>query len=90
METALDLIKSHRLLETGISISTLELALGLHTSVPRIEAGYSWYEGAINEKELGVEGCGSWVEWRGKGFCEAEELKRDIELSIEDDHHPEP
>lgn len=58
--------------------------------MPRIEAAYSWYEEAIDETSFGVEECGSWVEWRGKGFCEAEELKRDIEMSIEESHHLEP
>lgn len=38
----------------------------------------------MDEKRIGVEGCGSWVEWRGKGFCEVEGLRKDMERSIED------
>jgi UDP-glucose:glycoprotein glucosyltransferase len=26
--------------------------------------------------------CESWVEWRGKGFCNVEELRRDMEAAL--------
>jgi len=72
------------------SLSLYKLALGMHTAVPRIEAAYSWYANNINEKAMGVEECGSWVEWRGKGFCAKDELRRDAEMSIEaGEHHDE-
>lgn len=59
----------------------------MHTAVPRIEAAYVWYESEIDEKAVGVDTCGSWVEWRGKGFCGVEELANDVERSIEDSEH---
>ena len=48
-------------------------------------------EVARKEKEegasisMGGQGyvCESWVEWRGKGFCNVEELRRDMELSLD-------
>jgi UDP-glucose:glycoprotein glucosyltransferase len=87
IETALDIISSHQLLPTQLSVSTYKLALGLHTAVPRIEAAYGWYESTINETSYGVEECGTWVEWRGKGFCSVDELRKDVERSIEQGHH---
>jgi UDP-glucose:glycoprotein glucosyltransferase len=89
LSTALDLISTYNLLAKPSSLSTFNLALSLHTSVPRIEALYSWYRGAVDEEALDVggEGCESWVEWRGKGFCEVEDLKSDMELSLEDESH---
>ena len=82
------MIKSHNILPAP-SISTLQYALGLHTVVPKIEAYYSWYEQTTDSAQLGVEGCGSWVEWKGKVFCDVEGLRRDMEMSIEDGEiHP--
>ncbi|WVQ70245.1 uncharacterized protein L199_008471 [Kwoniella botswanensis] len=84
-----NLISSYSLLPG--SESTFDLALALHTAVPKIQAQFSWYESAVRPKErqLGVEACkeDGWVEWRGKGFCGAEELKRDVEMSIEEGLH---
>ncbi|ORX39729.1 UDP-glucose:Glyco protein glucosyltransferase-domain-containing protein, partial [Kockovaella imperatae] len=74
LSTILHLIDSHSLLPDPSSLSTLHYALGLHTAVPRIEAFYNWYEASIDEHRLGVEGCGSWVEYKGKGYCNAEDL----------------
>lgn len=84
---AIDLISSHRILPTPSALSTLQYALGLHTTAPRIEAFYSWYNSTVNEAALGVTGCKSWVEWRGKGFCNVEGLRRDVEFAIEDGTH---
>lgn len=84
LSRALNLIKTHRVLPVPSSLSTLQYALGIHTAVPKLEAYFSWYESSVDENRLAVEACGSWVEWKGKGFCEVEELKKDIELSIED------
>jgi UDP-glucose:glycoprotein glucosyltransferase len=54
----------------------------LHTAVPRIEAYYDYYATRVDDGGLGTAGCEAWVEWRGKGFCGVEELKRDIEQSL--------
>ncbi|WVN85210.1 uncharacterized protein L203_100355 [Cryptococcus depauperatus CBS 7841] len=87
--STLDLIQAYSLLPSPASLSTFHLALSLHSTAPRIEAGYNWYETSVrrNEASLGVEGCQGWVEWRGKGFCDAEELRKDMQLSIEEKIH---
>ncbi|WVQ98589.1 hypothetical protein IAU59_005718 [Kwoniella sp. CBS 9459] len=91
LSSTLDLISSYSLLPNPSSLSTFNLALSLHTAVPKIEAEYSWYEDTLRGQEgkLGVVGCSGWVEWRGKGFCTVDELRRDIEMSIEDGQHSE-
>ena len=83
LTTSLDLITTNNLLPKASSLSTFRLALALHATVPRIEALYSYYESTVDEDLLGVRGCESWVEWKGKGFCGVDELKRDIEQSIQ-------
>ncbi|WVW83270.1 hypothetical protein I302_105289 [Kwoniella bestiolae CBS 10118] len=89
LESIKNLISSYSLLPG--SESTLDLALALHTAVPRIQAQFSWYDSAIRPREgqLGVGHCrdDGWAEWRGKGFCEVEELRRDMEMSIEEGLH---
>ncbi|KAK8869940.1 hypothetical protein IAR55_000508 [Kwoniella newhampshirensis] len=89
LSSTLDLISSYSLLPSPSSLSTFHLALSLQSTAPRIEAEYSWYESVIRSQEtkLGVAGCEGWVEWRGKGFCDVEELRRDMELSIEENDH---
>lgn len=87
LEASLDLIATHDLLPKPSSLSTFNFALALHTSVPQIEALYSYYESTVDEYLLGVKGCESWVEHRGKGFCDVEGLRRDVELSIEKGGH---
>lgn len=79
LSSTLELITLHSLLP---DLSTLHLALSLHTTAPRIEAAYSWYEENASFQELAGRGCASWVEWRGKGFCEVEDLKRDMEAAV--------
>jgi UDP-glucose:glycoprotein glucosyltransferase len=86
LSRALDLLESHRILSTPSALSTLQYALGLHTSSPRIEALYSWYNSTIDASALAVEGCESWVEWKGQGFCQAEALRMGVERGIEDGH----
>jgi len=71
LNTAVKLINEHQFLS---ELSTFNLALALHTAVPRIEAAYSWYGSNVGESGRRVEGCSSWVEWRGKGYCESEGL----------------
>lgn len=81
LTSTLDLITSHALVP---DLSTLQLALSLHTTAPRIEAAYSWYEDRLAAQELVEPECGTWVEWRGKGFCDLDRLKSDMELTIEE------
>lgn len=77
---AIELIDSHQLLP---ELSTFHLALALHTTVPRIEAAYSWYSSNVDEIQIGVEECDTWVEWNGKGFCDSESLKRGLDSAVE-------
>lgn len=72
LHTAVKLIGEHQLLP---ELSTFHLALALHTTVPKIEAAYSWYESNVDESGLGVEGCSSWVEANGQGYCDIESLR---------------
>lgn len=72
LNTAVKLIGEHQLLP---ELSTFHLALALHTTVPRIEAAHSWYESNVDESVLGVEGCSSWVEADGRGYCDTESLR---------------
>lgn len=89
LSSTLDLIQAYSLLPSPSSLSTFHLALSLHSTAPRIEAQYNWYNSAVKgqENKLGVEGCEGWVEWRGKGFCDVDGLKRDMEMSIEEGVH---
>ncbi|OXG53132.1 UDP-glucose:glycoprotein glucosyltransferase [Cryptococcus neoformans] len=89
LSSTLDLIQAYSLLPSPSSLSTFHLALSLHSTAPRIEAQYNWYNSAVKgqENKLGVEGCEGWVEWRGKGFCDVDGLKRDMEMSIEEGIH---
>jgi hypothetical protein len=79
LETAIHLINTHQLLP---ELSTFHLALALHTTVPRIEAAYSWYSSNVDLAKLGVEDCASWVEWSGKGYCDVESLRQDLDSTI--------
>jgi hypothetical protein len=79
-------------------LSSFKTSLAMHEASPKIQAYYQFYETVIvnspagrevarKEEErasMGGQGyiCESWVEWRGKGFCNVEELRRDMELSL--------
>lgn len=86
LEQALSLIESHALLPLPSEQSTFNLGLALHAAAPRVEAAFASYA-SVDEASLGVAGCDAWVEWRGKGFCDVDDLRRDIELSIDDETH---
>lgn len=48
-------------------------------------AYYQYYDTAINSTTAGStigQICESWVEWRGKGFCDVDDLRKDVELSL--------
>jgi UDP-glucose:glycoprotein glucosyltransferase len=70
----------------------------MHEASPKIQAYYQFYETVVGNSPAGREVarkeeerasmggqgyvCESWVEWRGKGFCHVDELRRDMELSL--------
>jgi UDP-glucose:glycoprotein glucosyltransferase len=76
-------MSSHELLATPGSLATFKQDLALHTATPKIEAFFRYYENTVDERAYGVESCGSWVEWRGRGFCAVQDLRRDMELTLE-------
>lgn len=86
LEVAHNLLDSHSLLRDASSRATLNLALALHSAAPRITASYAAYD-AAREHSLGVQDCQAWVEHRGKGFCDVDALRRDVERSIEGENH---
>lgn len=54
----------------------------MHEASPKIEAYYQYYISVIEQTAAGKETgriCETWVEWRGKGFCNIEELRKDME-----------
>ena len=79
LSRSLDLLNSHQILSTPSALPTLQYALGLHTSSAKIDALYSWYKSTVDPSALGIDGCDSWVEWQGQGFCEVEGLRTGIE-----------
>lgn len=81
LDTAVQLINEHQLLP---DLSTFNLALALHTAVPRIQAAYSWYESNVDESGLSVKDCSSWVECNGMGYCESESLSLSLENGTRD------
>jgi UDP-glucose:glycoprotein glucosyltransferase len=91
LEVAQNLIDSHGLLResgrehasTSAGRTTLDLALALHTAAPRIAAAYAAYDSS-RAQALGAADCESWVEVRGRAFCDAKALRVDLERGIEE------
>ena len=76
-----DLIQRHPMWD----LSSFKTSLAMHEASPKVQAFYQYYDSVVAETELGrgIGGvCESWVEWRGKGFCGVDELKRDMELTL--------
>jgi UDP-glucose:glycoprotein glucosyltransferase len=79
-------------------LSSFKTSLAMHEASPKIQAYYQFYETVVGNSPAGREVarkeeerasmggqgyvCESWVEWRGKGFCHVDELRRDMELSL--------
>lgn len=68
-------------------LSSFKTSLAMHEASPKIQAYYQFYETVVRDSPAGREvtqrECESWVEWRGKGFCSVDELRRDMELSLD-------
>lgn len=89
------LLTAHR----EFDLSSFKTSLAMHEASPKIQAYYQFYNTVISDSpagkevarkeeeraSMGGEGyiCESWVEWRGKGFCSVDELRRDMELSLD-------
>jgi UDP-glucose:glycoprotein glucosyltransferase len=70
-------------------LSSFQASIAMHATTPKIQAYYQYYDTAINQTDAGSttgQLCESWVEWRGKGFCDVEELRKDIELTLTGEH----
>jgi hypothetical protein len=84
------LLTAHR----EFDLSSFKTSLAMHEASPKIQAYYQFYETVVmnspagrevaRKEEEAAEGCicESWVEWRGKGFCNVEELRRDMEAAL--------
>lgn len=90
LSTIYDLIRSSDLAlrYPDWDFSSFKASLAMHEAAPKVQAYYQYYTSVVAETELGKgigEMCESWVEWRGKGFCGVDELKRDMELTLGSD-----
>ncbi|KAJ9120827.1 hypothetical protein QFC22_002761 [Naganishia vaughanmartiniae] len=88
LESIIDLIQQTPTLATSHpkwDLSSFQASIAMHATTPKIQAYYQYYDTVINRTEAGSttgQLCESWVEWRGKGFCDFAELKQDMELSL--------
>lgn len=55
-------------------IAAVNVRLALHAASPKLAAQHT--------HESGMEGCEDWVDWYGSIVCNAEELKRLVEISV--------
>ncbi|KAG1862437.1 UDP-glucose:glycoprotein glucosyltransferase-domain-containing protein [Suillus tomentosus] len=55
-------------------IAAVNVKLALHAASPKLAAQHT--------HESGREGCEDWVDWYGSIVCDAEELKRLVEISV--------
>lgn len=65
-------------------------SVSLHVASPKVAAYHQYYTTAVNGTRAGSGIgmiCDEWVEWRGKGFCDVDELKRDLESGLEEGRH---
>lgn len=66
-------------------LTSFQASIAMHATTPKIQAYYQYYDTAVNHTDAGNtigQICESWVEWKGKGFCDVEELRKDVELSL--------
>ncbi|KAJ9105313.1 hypothetical protein QFC21_001681 [Naganishia friedmannii] len=88
LESIIDLIQQTPTLAQSHpkwDLSSFQASLAMHATTPKIQAYYQYYNTVINRTDAGSttgQICESWVEWRGKGFCDFAELKQDMELSL--------
>ncbi|KAJ9095762.1 hypothetical protein QFC19_007475 [Naganishia cerealis] len=88
LESIIDLIQQTPTLSQSHpkwDLSSFQASIAMHATTPKIQAYYQYYDTLINQTEAGSttgQICESWVEWRGKGFCDFKELKQDMELSL--------
>lgn len=57
------------------ALASVQLALGLHTALPRLEAYYQYYEDRLASRTDDTQ-CDSWVDWYGHSICDLDELSR--------------
>jgi UDP-glucose:glycoprotein glucosyltransferase len=88
LESIIDLIQQTPTLSQSHpkwDLSSFQASIAMHATTPKIQAYYQYYDTVINRTEAGSttgQVCESWVEWRGKGFCDFAELRQDMELSL--------
>lgn len=89
-ETFLQTLQDDGHIHDSETLSSLELALALHSAAPRIEAHYQYYHTAV-ERTLSIEtqyGCESWVHFNGKQFC-SPDFKSEDGKTLEGSKHVE-
>lgn len=67
-------------------LASLEMSLALHSSLPKIEAAYQYYADVHNSR-VECDG-GSWVDWYGEAVCDAETLRKLVEVELIDASEP--
>ena len=62
------------------TLSSLELALAVHSTAPRIEAHHQYYDTAVKSAlAAGLDSdCESWVDFGGKQYCSPELTTEDV------------
>ncbi len=73
---------------SSLDITSVKSSVAMHVSAPKLEAYYQYYRTAVNVTMAGKgvgQICEDWVEWRGKGFCDVESLRADLELTLSED-----
>ncbi|KAJ3520733.1 hypothetical protein NM688_g9120 [Phlebia brevispora] len=63
-------------------LASLDMSLGLHSSLPKLEAAYRYYAD-VHHSRVECDG-GSWVDWYGQAVCDAATLARLAENELID------
>lgn len=77
-EYAISTAISEGLLSQPGSLASVEMALALHTSSPKIEAFFQYYldRQEPRRENMTEDNCESWVDWYGQIVCDLETLAR--------------
>ncbi|KAH7098875.1 UDP-glucose:glycoprotein glucosyltransferase-domain-containing protein [Auriculariales sp. MPI-PUGE-AT-0066] len=81
--SSLELLASHGLLDAPGTRESLELALALHATTPKIEAFYQFFADA-HATMVAQPDCESFVDWYGEHICDAASLRRRIDVDTLD------
>ena len=73
---ALDAATAEGYLSEPGAYAAVEMELALHSSSPRLEAYFQFYQDRQSTRKPNTQGteCDSWVDWYGQVVCDAETL----------------